>query len=96
MLRVLPLDEVKIDAGFVSGLGRHRVDVAIVQALVQLGHELGLDVVAECVESREVWDSLALLGCDQAQGFYVQRPLPADILTEWLEHPSPAAAGLAS
>jgi diguanylate cyclase len=96
VLRAVPLDEVKIDGGFVNGLGRHRVDHAIVQALVQLGHELGLDVVAECVESREAWETLAQLGCDHAQGFYVQAPVAADLLTEWLEDPWRAATELAS
>jgi diguanylate cyclase (GGDEF)-like protein len=95
-LRVLPLDEVKIDAGFVHGVGRSPRDRTIVGSLTELGHELCLDVVAEGIESREAWDAVASLGCDLAQGFYIQAPLPAAELTTWLEGRWPAVAELAS
>ena len=95
-LRQLQLDEVKIDAHFVHALGRHRADAAVVRSLIELGHELDLTVVAEGVESREVWDELAELGCDYAQGFYIAAPAPPDKMTEWLEHSWPAVSELAS
>lgn len=83
-LRVLPLDELKIDAGFVHGLGRSATDAALVRGMVDIGHALGLSVVAEGVETREAWTVLGRWGCDYAQGFYVAGPSPADELTEWL------------
>lgn len=91
-LRVLPLSEVKIDAGFVHGLGRGDASDAIVRNLIGLAHDLGLETVAEGVETREAWDALAAMGCGRAQGFYVQPALPADKLTDWLQHSWPAVA----
>ena len=91
-LRVLPLDEVKIDAGFVHGVGRSRRDDTIVRSLVHLAQSLGADVVAEGVETREAWDALAVMGCNRAQGFYIQAPLPAEHVIDWLEHSWPAVA----
>jgi EAL domain-containing protein (putative c-di-GMP-specific phosphodiesterase class I) len=67
-------------------------DAAIVRTTIDLGHNLGLDVVAEGVETREIWDRLAGLGCDTVQGFYLGRPVPAWELTAWLDdlsRPSP-------
>jgi diguanylate cyclase (GGDEF)-like protein len=91
-LRVLPLDELKIDAGFVHGLGRNPADDALVGGLIDIGHALGLEVVAEGVETREAWHVLAEQGCDYAQGFYVAHPRPVDELTEWLRDSWPAVA----
>ena len=91
-LRVLPLDEVKIDAGFVHGVGRSRRDDTIVRSLVHLAQSLGAAVVAEGVETREAWDALAVMGCNRAQGFYIQAPLPAEHVIDWLEHSWPAVA----
>lgn len=94
-VRILPLDQVKIDAGFVHALGRNAADSAIVRALVDLGHDLGLEVVAEGVETRAAWDEAAALGCDLAQGFYAATPATADALASWLEGGWPAVAGVA-
>ena len=60
-------------------------DAVIVRSTVELGHNLGLKVVAEGVETQAVWDKLSALGCDDAQGYYMSRPLTADGLTEWLQ-----------
>ena len=95
-LRQLPLDEVKIDAHFVHGLRLHSADTAVVRALVDLGHELELTVVAEGIESREVWEALGSLGCDYAQGFYICAPAPPEQMTDWLEHSWPAVSELVS
>lgn len=91
-LRVLPLDELKIDSTFVHGLGRSAADSALVAGMIDIGHALGLDVVAEGVETREAWLALAEWGCDYAQGFYVARPRPADELADWLRGRWPAVA----
>ena len=91
-LRVLPLAEAKIDAGFVHGLGRDATSERIVRNLISLAHDLGLDAVAEGVETREAWDMLAGMGCDHAQGYYIQAPLPAEKLAEWLMSIWPAVA----
>jgi len=91
-LRMLPLDELKIDAGFVHGLGRSPADAALVRGMIDIGHELGLVVVAEGVETREAWNMLAEWGCDFAQGFYAAGPRPASELIDWLGARWPAVA----
>jgi EAL domain-containing protein (putative c-di-GMP-specific phosphodiesterase class I) len=91
-LRVLPLDELKIDAAFVHGLGRSQTDAALVRGMVGIGHALGLTVVAEGVETRDAWSLLAGWGCDLAQGFYVAGPRPSEEIVEWLRGRWPAVA----
>ncbi|HLG08802.1 MAG TPA: bifunctional diguanylate cyclase/phosphodiesterase [Gaiellaceae bacterium] len=91
-LRVLPLDELKIDGGFVHGLGRSATDAALVHGMVDIGHALGLSVVAEGVETRAAWNVLTDWGCDFAQGFYVAGPRPANELVDWLRGRWPAVA----
>jgi EAL domain-containing protein (putative c-di-GMP-specific phosphodiesterase class I) len=84
-LRRLPIDEIKIDRSFVMGMDAEADDVAIVRSTIDLGRNLGLEVVAEGVETREIWDQLRALGCNTAQGYYLSRPVPAERLQEWLE-----------
>jgi diguanylate cyclase (GGDEF)-like protein len=92
-LRRLPVDVLKIDKSFVLNMATNEHDAVIVRSTIDLGHNLGLRVVAEGVESREIWDRLAALGCDTAQGFYLSRPIPAAALDEWLAgRPEPSAA----
>jgi diguanylate cyclase (GGDEF)-like protein len=91
-LRVLPLDELKIDAGFVHALGRSDTDAALVRGLIDIGHSLGLSVVAEGVETRDAWNILGTWGCDSAQGFYVASPRAAEELVDWLRGRWPAVA----
>ncbi len=91
-LRVLPLDELKIDAAFVHGLGRSDTDAALVRGLVEIGHSLGLSVVAEGVETRDAWNILTAWGCDYAQGFYVASPRMPEELVDWLRGRWPAVA----
>jgi predicted signal transduction protein with EAL and GGDEF domain len=83
-IKRLPIEELKIDAGFVLGMTDDRADAAIVGSTVDLARNLGLRVVAEGVESVETWRELAALGCNVAQGFYLSRPLPAAAATRWL------------
>ncbi|HWL35767.1 MAG TPA: EAL domain-containing protein [Frankiaceae bacterium] len=75
-LRRLPVDGVKIDRSFVAGLGTSPEDSAIVRAVVGMASALGLDTIAEGVESRAQLDELTELGCAFAQGFYFARPEP--------------------
>jgi diguanylate cyclase (GGDEF)-like protein len=91
-LRVLPLDELKIDVGFVHGLGRSVTDGALVRGMIDIGHALGLKVVAEGVETRHAWKILSDWGCDYAQGFYVASPRSAEDLVDWLGQSWPAVA----
>jgi len=76
-----PVGVVKVDRGFVSGLGRDSGDEEIVRAVVAMAHSLGLDVVAEGVETREQRDMVRLLGADRAQGWLYGRPVPGSLLT---------------
>jgi diguanylate cyclase (GGDEF)-like protein len=84
-LHALPVAEVKIDRSFVIPMAAGKGDVGVVRAIVDLGHNLGLRVVAEGVEDRFTWDELAKLGCDLVQGWFICRALPADELTPWLD-----------
>jgi len=83
-LKSLPLDEVKIDQSFVTGMAVDPSDAAIVRSTIDLARHLGLDVVAEGVETEDVLEVLVSLDCDVAQGFLLSRPLPADQLDGWL------------
>jgi EAL domain-containing protein (putative c-di-GMP-specific phosphodiesterase class I) len=89
-LKSLPIDELKIDRSFVSAMVAREEDEAIVRAVIELAHNLGLGVVAEGVEKRAVMERLAQMGCDFAQGYYLSRPVPPDELVVWLEQ-NPAA-----
>ncbi|WIM98621.1 bifunctional diguanylate cyclase/phosphodiesterase [Actinoplanes oblitus] len=77
-LRQLPADELKIDRSFVQGLARDVDGVVLVRSAIDLGHNLGLSVVAEGVEELEALAVLREMGCDLAQGFALSRPVPAD------------------
>jgi diguanylate cyclase len=83
-LKALPVQLIKIDRSFVMNMATDESDLAIVRSVVELGHNLGLHVVAEGVEDSITWNMLADLGCDAAQGYYLSRPLPPDELVEWL------------
>jgi len=95
-LRSMPIDEMKIDKSFVQTLPDDASNRALVRSAIQMGHALGLRVVAEGVESAQAMAYLASVGCDVAQGFHVSRPLPADEFARWLarqpaERPAVAA-----
>ena len=76
-LRDLPIDELKIDRSFISGMTDGPRSVAIVRSTIELAHALDLEVVAEGVEDQLTLDALASFGCDFAQGYHFSRPLPA-------------------
>jgi predicted signal transduction protein with EAL and GGDEF domain len=77
-LREIAADSLKIDRTFVTHIGESGRDAELVRSTIELGHRLGLEVVAEGIETRETLDLLALLGCDQAQGYLIGPPLPCD------------------
>ncbi len=83
-LRKLPVKELKIDKSFVMNMDVDESDAIIVRSTIDLGRNLGLRVVAEGVETAEIWRQLEMLGCDYAQGFYRSRPMPADEMPRWL------------
>jgi diguanylate cyclase (GGDEF)-like protein/PAS domain S-box-containing protein len=83
-LKRLPLDELKIDKVFVLEMLSDVRDQRITRSIIDLGHNLGLSVVAEGVESPIVADTLRSSGCDLLQGFGICRPMPGDALTSWL------------
>jgi diguanylate cyclase (GGDEF)-like protein len=89
-LQRLPVHEVKIDKSFVFQVASDEADATIVQSIVELGHNLGLSVVAEGVEDQVSWDRLRGMSCDIAQGYYLSKPLPPASLTRWLVDQQPA------
>jgi diguanylate cyclase (GGDEF)-like protein len=93
-LRQLPVDEVKIDKSFVLGMGSDLGDLAVVRSIVELGHSLGLTVVAEGVEEDVARDQLAAMDCDVAQGYLISRPLSEGRLEAWLQARTAQAPGL--
>jgi diguanylate cyclase (GGDEF)-like protein/PAS domain S-box-containing protein len=83
-LKRLPMEELKIDRSFVSGMDTNPDDAAIVRPTIDLGHNLGLRVVAEGVESQAIMDMLRTYGCDMAQGHFICPPLDAAEFGKWL------------
>ena len=83
-LRKLPVSELKIDRSFVTNLLLEDQDEVIVKSIIDLGHNLGMQVVAEGVETDEVMNRLRGFGCDVAQGFGICRPVPYDKFVTWL------------
>jgi diguanylate cyclase (GGDEF)-like protein len=82
-LKRMPVDELKIDKSFVINMENQR-DEAIVRAAIELGHQFGLPVVAEGVESAATLERLQTLGCEYAQGYYIAKPLPANEFFAWV------------
>ncbi len=82
-LRNLPAEELKIDRSFVEEMDRRPEDSKIVRSTIELAHNLGLHVVAEGVQSRQVWEELKRLGCDYGQGYFFSRPMPKERVAEW-------------
>ena len=83
-LRRLPVAEVKVDKSYVLNMNRNTDDAVIVRSVVELGHNLGLQVIAEGVEDIETWNLLVDYGCDAVQGFYISRPIDAQAFEHWL------------
>jgi diguanylate cyclase (GGDEF)-like protein len=95
-LKNLPVDQLKIDRSFVLHMHDDPNDAIIVRSVIDLGHNLGLETVAEGIEDHDTWEQLIGLGCDSAQGYFLARPMPAADFVTWLRDAAPAVAHLAS
>ena len=82
-IKHLPINEIKIDMSFVTNMLTDKKDAMLVRTVIDLGHNFGLTVVAEGVETKEVLDALANLGCDEAQGYFISKPQAYKILEKW-------------
>ena len=91
-LRQLPINELKIDRSFVIPMLQDDRDLIIVRSAINLGHDLGLRIVAEGVEDERTLMRLALLGADMAQGYHLSKPLPPQAFIEWLGQPGTLVA----
>jgi diguanylate cyclase (GGDEF)-like protein len=83
-LKQLPVSEIKIDRSFVGDMTRNEHDEAIVRSIIDLGHNLGCQIVAEGIEEGNTWRRLAALGCDLGQGYLISVPLEERALVAWL------------
>jgi EAL domain-containing protein (putative c-di-GMP-specific phosphodiesterase class I) len=83
-LKNLPVHELKIDRAFITNLTTDHDDAVIVKSATDLGHNLGLSVLAEGVEDEATLQALKALGVDVAQGFHLARPMPGDLLQHWI------------
>jgi diguanylate cyclase (GGDEF)-like protein len=83
-LKQLPVSTIKIDKSFVMGMDKDEDDAAIVKSTVQLAHSLGLQSVAEGMETADNWSRLAAFGCDYGQGYYLSKPLAGGRFIQWL------------
>jgi EAL domain-containing protein (putative c-di-GMP-specific phosphodiesterase class I) len=84
-LKIIPATEMKIDRSFVQDMQSSEQDRIMVEKSIEMGHELGMNVIAEGVETQEQLDFLRLKGCDGAQGYLFTRPLPPAELVSWLK-----------
>ncbi len=84
-LKRMPVDELKIDKSFVMGMMDHKDDETIVRSTINLGHNMGMKVVAEGVETEAMMAQLRMLDCDLVQGFHISRPLPPEKLEAWMD-----------
>jgi len=84
-LKLIPATELKIDRSFILDMHKNERDRVIVQKTIEMGHELGMHIIAEGVETKEQLDFLHLKACDSAQGYFFSRPLPANEMIAWLK-----------
>lgn len=82
-LQKLPVDTIKIDQSFISKVTVSEQSAAIVRFIIELGHTLKLEVVAEGVEDEATWEYVAALGCDVVQGYWVSKPMPVAEFSDW-------------
>jgi EAL domain-containing protein (putative c-di-GMP-specific phosphodiesterase class I) len=91
-LRDLPIDELKLDQSFVLPMATDPRAASLVASTIALAHSLGLRMVAEGVENQVAYTALTRHGCDQAQGYYISKPVPAAEFDHWLTARQPSAA----
>ena len=84
-LTTLPISELKVDRSFIDAMTRDRRSSLVVQSVITLGHNLGLTIVAEGVETEETQEMLTRMGCDSVQGYHLCRPLPAIAFGAWMQ-----------
>lgn len=84
-LRKLSISSLKIDKSFIRGMLENCEDIAIVRAIIYLSHELNLKVIAEGTETKEVIDLLKELGCDEAQGYYISKPISKNEFEQYMK-----------
>lgn len=84
-LKQLPFTELKVDRSFVNNACNDEAAIAILNSSVQLGKIFHLNLVAEGVENQDDWDLIAQSGCDDIQGYFLTKPLPADAFIEWCD-----------
>jgi diguanylate cyclase (GGDEF)-like protein/PAS domain S-box-containing protein len=83
-LMKLPVDVIKIDHSFTMNMIEEPHAAAIVKSTIEIAHNMGMEVIAEGTASKEIWEALARLGCDEAQGEYVSMPMPAQDFSVWV------------
>ncbi len=88
-IKRLPVDELKIDKSFVLAIDSQKDDLTIVSSTIEMGHSLGLRLVAEGVENRASAELLSKLDCDYLQGYWIAKPMQADELPAWLDNFTP-------
>lgn len=86
-IQQLPISHIKIDKSFVLNMSTEAEDAMIVSSIINLSHNLKMNVIAEGVEDEECWDTLENWGCDEAQGYFMSHPLPAAKFIQWLHDP---------
>ncbi len=89
-LRTLPIDQLKMDHTFLRSMANTGQDAAMVRAAIELGHHLGLTIVAEGVEDPDMLACVMGAGCTLAQGYYFAKPMPADQVLGWIQPRYPA------
>jgi diguanylate cyclase (GGDEF)-like protein len=87
-LTQLPVDVIKIDHSFTMNIVNDRRSAAIVRSTIHMAHDLGMKVVAEGTADLDIWNALDALGCDEAQGYYIARPMPIEDFPTWLSQDS--------
>lgn len=83
-LKNLPVNQLKIDRSFVNNMNNDATDAMIVRSVIELAHNLGLDVTAEGVETAEQLEQLSDLNCDTIQGYHLTKPLAAELIPDWI------------
>jgi len=78
LLQQFPIQRIKIDRAFISGIAEHSNDRSLVRTIIAMAQSMGLDLVAEGIETIQQLQSLRELGCDKAQGFLISRPVPPE------------------
>jgi len=84
-LKNMPLHEIKIDKSFITNLMNDKQNKAIVHTTIELAHHMNLKVVAEGIEDEETLRQISQMGCEEAQGYFLSKPVPSDGLLDWLE-----------